>query len=161
MVYQSSTAAAKRGTRVCTCLPDHPKVPLQFYGWAWLYMTWNTPLLNLGQLPKLCCAQFFCPPQSAHWGAWQRAKEKNLAALQLLISSSQNTGLVTNLKCGTTWEWYEENLLHLWQVLLVFSRQELEITTPARKSSPRDTAELKWKQKITQKINKSYKKVIK
>lgn len=145
---------------VYTSARSHPKTPPHFYCWAWHYMAWNAPLVNLGQLPKLCCVQFFCPPQSAHWGGGRARERENLAALQLLISNSQNTGLVTNLKCSTIWDCYEENELCLQQVHLVFSRQELEITTPAPKSSPRDTAELSWTQEISQNRNKGYKKII-
>lgn len=95
MAYQSTTTAAKRDTWVCDLFDHTQKNPLPFYCWAW-----NTLLVSL------------CPVVSAHprvlTEGCGRARA-NLAALQLLMSNSQNTGLVTNLRCGTTWDWCKEN----------------------------------------------------
>lgn len=103
--------------------------------------------------PSCVVSNSFAHPRALTEGGDRARERENLAALQILFSNSQNTGLVTNLKHSTLWDWDEENELHLWQLHLVFSRQELEITTPA----PRDTAELNWKQEIAQKRNRSYK----
>ena len=68
----------------------------QFYCWAWHYTVWNTPLVNPGQLSRLCPLPTPSPPP-AHSLRGQSGKREDFDAVQVLLSSSQTTGVLSTL----------------------------------------------------------------
>lgn len=64
---------------------------LSFYCWAWLYMSWDIPLVSLYWLSQpLNHSQ-----PTGLWGVWGWRDSRS--AVQALFSSGQNTGVLTTL----------------------------------------------------------------
>lgn len=79
----------------------------QFYCWLWHYMTWNSPLVNLLQLSRLCPLPACCLTSAYLSGDCVKNREV-FDAVQVIFQDLLkhwfviNTGLVTNLKQSTS-----------------------------------------------------------